>query len=167
MMNSKKASAAAPRIMMKEGHTNNRGNVADGITLRQHRTTTTRNESSSSSSGGGVEIRQQDFDIVLLLDNREVRKKDDRTYIHEQLVGMGVKCEVRSLALGDVLWIARLKEGVTLPNRWKSREEYILNVVVERKKLEDLWSSIKDGRYYEQKVIKLIINQLIILNNLI
>ena len=54
---------------------------------------------------------------------------------------MGVQVEIRSLELGDVLWIAKYPDG----------RELVLGYVVERKTLKDLASSIVDGRYKEQK----------------
>jgi crossover junction endonuclease MUS81 len=59
------------------------------------------------------------------------------------MVKRGIACEERSLALGDFMWVARDKRRGT---------EYMMDVIVERKKVDDLWASIKDGRYYEQKV---------------
>lgn len=52
-----------------------------------------------------------------------------------------VDYEVRRLSVGDFLWIARDDTG----------HELVLPYIVERKRKDDLASSIKDGRYYEQK----------------
>ena len=122
-----------------------------------------------------------EFEIVLLADTREIRRRgEDHSAIATKLVKMGVNCEVRNLTLGDFLWVARVKgerseiggEREDIGNNKKKgkkaskgnkatakdkedgsqQQEYVLNYVVERKKLEDLWGSIKDGRYYEQKV---------------
>ena len=54
----------------------------------------------------------------------------------------GIKCEVRQLKLGDFTWIARCK---------RTGAEYILDVIIERKRISDLVSSIKDGRLREQR----------------
>ena len=51
--------------------------------------------------------------------------------------------EVRKLHVGDFLWIAQHKTD-------KSKE-LALPYIVERKRLDDLSSSIKDGRFHEQK----------------
>ncbi len=91
--------------------------------------------------------RRHEFEIVLLLDTREVGKGKDRNFIHEQLVKKGVNCEVRNLALGDIMWVAQIKNDEN-----QGFLEYVLDIIVERKKLDDLWASIKDGRYHEQKV---------------
>ena len=66
--------------------------------------------------------------------------------------GLGVKTEVKQLALGDFVWIAQEKTGMdewTL-NRKKGRE-LVLDYVIERKRMDDLASSIVDGRFLEQK----------------
>ena len=49
------------------------------------------------------------------------------------------------LNVGDFTWIARHKSS--------NYEDIILNYIVERKRMDDLCSSILDGRYKEQKVI--------------
>lgn len=51
--------------------------------------------------------------------------------------------EVRKLNVGDFLWIAR-------HNTDKTRE-LVLPYIIERKRLDDLSCSIKDGRFHEQK----------------
>lgn len=63
--------------------------------------------------------------------------------------GCSVACEVdaRTLAVGDALWLARRKFGV--------REEFVLDLLVERKSLEDLLASVADGRYRKQKYVLL------------
>ncbi|OBA23807.1 ERCC4-domain-containing protein [Metschnikowia bicuspidata var. bicuspidata NRRL YB-4993] len=83
-----------------------------------------------------------DFDVVLLLDNREIRSKSERDFFHNKLSARGVACDVRGLAVGDVLWVARHKH---------TRAEAVLNYVCERKRIDDLASSIRDGRFAEQK----------------
>lgn len=59
----------------------------------------------------------------------------------------GVTVIKRALEIGDVVWVARLKSpSLSGPN------ELVLDYVVERKRMDDLVSSIKDGRFVEQKV---------------
>lgn len=53
-----------------------------------------------------------------------------------------MKVIVRSLELGDVIWVAKRKD----------EEELVLEHVLERKRADDLVASIKDGRFKEQKV---------------
>lgn len=54
-----------------------------------------------------------------------------------------VKFEVRRLSVGDFLWICRDDSNKTV--------ELVLPYIVERKRMDDLASSIKDGRFHEQK----------------
>ncbi|KAJ3066295.1 Crossover junction endonuclease mus81 [Podochytrium sp. JEL0797] len=87
------------------------------------------------------------FEIVLLLDNREIKNGANRNFFKNGLDGKNVKYESRSLDLGDVTWIARPKcEGT-----YHGDEEIMLEYILERKTLDDLVSSIKDGRFKEQK----------------
>lgn len=83
-----------------------------------------------------------EYEVIILIDNREIRSRLDRDYFKERLETFGVKCEVRQLAIGDVCWIAKHKV---------SGEEAVLNTICERKRLDDLAASIKDGRFFEQK----------------
>lgn len=82
------------------------------------------------------------FEVELVVDNREKRSMVDPTFFIEELKQLKVPCSMEVLAVGDLVWIARNK---------KSRQTAVLDFVVERKRLDDLVSSIKDGRYYEQK----------------
>lgn len=84
----------------------------------------------------------EDYEIILLMDNREVRSQTERDYFHTRIVANGVNCDTRSLSVGDVLWIARHKT---------TGLEVVLNYVCERKRLDDLAMSIRDGRFTEQK----------------
>jgi crossover junction endonuclease MUS81 len=60
-----------------------------------------------------------------------------------RLKANNVKNEVRKLNVGDFVWIARHKV--------EKSKELVLPYIVERKRLDDLSSSIKDGRFHEQK----------------
>ncbi|CAN6606250.1 crossover junction endonuclease Mus81p [Trichomonascus vanleenenianus] len=82
------------------------------------------------------------FTVEVVLDNREVRSKTDRDYFRSELAALDIPVEVRSLAVGDLAWIACHKN---------TGQKAILDYIVERKRLDDLVSSIKDGRYQEQK----------------
>ncbi|KAK3840630.1 MAG: hypothetical protein JOS17DRAFT_678281 [Linnemannia elongata] len=86
------------------------------------------------------------FDITLILDVREVRVQGDRDYISNKLREKGVDVETRALDIGDVIWIAKPKEPSPLLPK-----EVVLDHIVERKRMDDLVSSIKDGRFNEQK----------------
>lgn len=87
-------------------------------------------------------------EFILLIDTREVKTKKDRSYIYEQLLSNKIKCEKRALPLGDVAWIYRFPTRLKKVNKHR---EYVINFIVERKKADDLASSIVDGRYLEQK----------------
>jgi crossover junction endonuclease MUS81 len=85
---------------------------------------------------------EKDWEVVMLLDTREVRTLQDRSFLHNQLHQVGVMCEKRPLALGDMQWILRH----TSTNR-----EIMLTTIVERKNTRDLAQSIIDGRFNEQQ----------------
>ncbi|KAL6043731.1 Crossover junction endonuclease mus81 [Balamuthia mandrillaris] len=142
--------------------------------LEERQTTTATNEEEEDIGDTPLWLERDEYEVILLLDNRERRtKRDDDNFIQEKLRKSGVKCEVRSLAVGDFVWIARANaNGRTKLQRWQQEEdrrkgfmhhllsqeraeqyeeEFVLSTIVERKKVEDLWASIKDGRYYEQK----------------
>lgn len=91
------------------------------------------------------------FTIELVLDIREIRAKSDRDYMQNELEKRGVKPIMRALELGDCLWVAKLHNPQLLPNAGAEGDEVLLDYIVERKRLDDLVSSIKDGRFHEQK----------------
>ena len=46
------------------------------------------------------------------------------------------------MPVGDFLWVGRPKAG---------GPDYVLDFILERKRVDDLWSSIKQKRYEDQK----------------
>ncbi|SCU83880.1 LAFA_0D06458g1_1 [Lachancea sp. 'fantastica'] len=82
------------------------------------------------------------YDIVLIIDHREVKSKQDREFFATQLQARGVSVETRQLSLSDMLWIARNKV---------TKRECVLNFMLERKRLDDFAMSIMDNRFVEQK----------------
>ena len=92
------------------------------------------------------------FTVKLVLDCREVRAKSDREYIQDELGGQGAKPLLRSLELGDAMWIAQVHNAEILKRHGEDGNEVVLDWIVERKRLDDLVGSIKDGRFREQKV---------------
>lgn len=88
------------------------------------------------------------YDIILLFDVREVKNKRDEDALRKELADKGIKVELKNLNLGDMLWIARSRS----PHLRGEERECVLDYVVERKRLDDLCGSIRDGRYDEQKV---------------
>ncbi|KAL8743021.1 MAG: hypothetical protein Q9190_004577, partial [Brigantiaea leucoxantha] len=92
------------------------------------------------------------FTVELLVDNREVHSREDRSYITKELQSLGIFPTVRSLPLGDFFWVARPKDPDLLTRHGEEPgSEIALDYIVERKRLDDLVSSITDGRFREQK----------------
>ena len=96
------------------------------------------------------------FTVRLVLDTREVRTKKDRDYISSQLANRGMTALTRALPLGDVLWIAQVRptHAHLLTGEAPTDDgthEIMLSHICERKRLDDLIGSIKDGRFHEQK----------------
>ncbi|KAK3927797.1 Crossover junction endonuclease MUS81 [Frankliniella fusca] len=92
-----------------------------------------------------VVLESGSFDVLLLVDTCEtggVTKKNHNQTVSE-LTQMKVPFEVRKLEVGDFLWIAR--------SRNSRADELVLPYIVERKRMDDLGSSIKDNRFKEQK----------------
>ncbi len=83
------------------------------------------------------------FKIILLVDTQETAGKAKRNLdaTIQQLTEKNVNFEVRRLSVGDFLWICRDKDN----------REVLLPYIVERKRMDDLAGSIKDGRFREQK----------------
>ena len=98
-----------------------------------------------------IRLAPGSFTVELLLDSREVRAKTDRDYMQEELAKRGVTPTVRALELGDALWVARCKEPGWLARQGAEGDEVVLDWIVERKRLDDLLSSLRDGRFHEQK----------------
>lgn len=98
-----------------------------------------------------IQLPPGSFSVHLLLDVREVRSKTDRDYMKEQLAKQGVSPIMRSLELGDAQWIAKCKDPSLLSRYGAEGDEIVLDWIVERKRLDDLIGSIKDGRFHEQK----------------
>ncbi|GAO15080.1 uncharacterized protein UV8b_02369 [Ustilaginoidea virens] len=91
------------------------------------------------------------FCVRLVLDVREVRAKTDRDYMQEELAKQGATPIMRSLEVGDAQWIAKCHDATLLHRLGAEGDEVVLDWIVERKRLDDLIGSIKDGRFHEQK----------------
>lgn len=83
------------------------------------------------------------FQVEFIVDNREIRSQQQRDYFPRKLAELDLNVSVRPLSVGDGLWIAKNKE---------TNKEAVLNFILERKRLDDLVSSIQDGRHMEQKL---------------
>jgi crossover junction endonuclease MUS81 len=88
------------------------------------------------------------YEIVLVLDSRENENFFGRERCSDLLRARGVEVDVRALRIGDMCWVARRIDGGV----GGENDECVLDYVVERKRLDDLLSSLTDGRYHEQKV---------------
>jgi crossover junction endonuclease MUS81 len=82
------------------------------------------------------------YTIELVMDNREIHAQADRERLEHKIGEGGVDYSIRTLDIGDILWIAKC-----------GSEEFVLDYIVERKRMDDLVGSIKDGRFHEQKVL--------------
>ncbi|KAJ5792791.1 DNA-directed DNA polymerase family X beta-like N-terminal [Penicillium pulvis] len=98
-----------------------------------------------------IPLPQGTFTVELVLDTREVRTKTDRDYIANELIKQGITPQVRALELGDAMWVAKCHDSAFLSRHGEEGEEVMLDWIVERKRLDDLIGSIKDGRFREQK----------------
>ncbi|KAI2784837.1 hypothetical protein F4815DRAFT_138173 [Daldinia loculata] len=98
-----------------------------------------------------IRLAPGSFEVHLVLDTREVRAKTDRDYMQNELAKKGINPMVRALELGDALWVAKCHDANFLPRLGAEGDEIMLDYIVERKRLDDLIGSIKDGRFHEQK----------------
>jgi crossover junction endonuclease MUS81 len=98
-----------------------------------------------------IRLQPGSFTIQLIIDQREIRSRTDRDYIQEELYKQGVKPIVKPLPLGDAMWVAKCHDPNFLARTGAEGDEVALDWIAERKRLDDLVSSIKDGRFHEQK----------------
>lgn len=86
------------------------------------------------------------FDIILYIDNREKKARNDNFSLFKRVQSMGFNCIQKQLIIGDFCWVIEIKT--------KQNKTYtcILDYIIERKKIDDLASSIVDGRYKDQKL---------------
>lgn len=112
---------------------------------------TNSSESSALPAFTPFRLEPGSFSVQLVLDVREVRAKTDRDYMQDELAKKGVKPIMRSLDLGDAMWVAKCNDPNLLNRQGAEGDEVVLDYIVERKRLDDLITSIKDGRFHEQK----------------
>lgn len=138
-----------PRIMRASGST------TKAVTGHEHtvpkQTTLACHKDNPPATFEPFDIPSNSFTVELVIDQREVRTKDDRAYIQDELRKRSARPIVRSLEVGDALWVAKLKDPFFLSRFGEEGDEIMLDYIVERKRMDDLISSIRDGRFYEQK----------------
>ncbi|WOL11990.1 crossover junction endonuclease MUS81 isoform X1 [Canna indica] len=83
------------------------------------------------------------FDVILILDDRENFGSRSKKVVDIINTQFNIPVEVRRLPVGDGLWIARHRG---------CNAEYVLDFIVERKRVDDLCKSIRDNRYRDQKL---------------
>ena len=99
---------------------------------------------------------------------------ENRAAFATALQKQGIKSEIRTLPLGDFVWVARekiqsqaqpdvhdllrfqpitseLNSQSSASSSTEVRRELVLDLIIERKRIDDLASSIKDRRWEEQK----------------
>ncbi|KAI8819045.1 restriction endonuclease type II-like protein [Fimicolochytrium jonesii] len=93
------------------------------------------------------------FTLHLVVDSREVKFKNQRQHIQEQLTMHGVNVLTRSLNVGDFIWVARGGRNLRREDDVDGdTPEIVLPYVIERKTTDDLVASIKDSRFKDQKL---------------
>ncbi|KAI8479205.1 Crossover junction endonuclease mus81 [Branchiostoma belcheri] len=96
-----------------------------------------------------------EFEVVLCVDTQETTggaAGSRKVNLVPELLKNSVRCDVRNLHVGDFLWVAREKVR-PLPGQLHPPvpRELVLDYVVERKRMDDLASSVKGSRFKEQK----------------
>ncbi|KAL7754404.1 Crossover junction endonuclease mus81 [Sorochytrium milnesiophthora] len=137
--------------------------------LQPSRGSNDENVTSQAASDNTVSIPEQplqclpagSYNIVLVLDSREVARARDRAFFQHQLEQLGIRVLTRALQVGDVIWMAVPKptfgDSVGAADDREERRrppqqaEVVLDCIIERKRLSDLCASIKDNRWKEQK----------------
>lgn len=102
----------------------------------------------------------ENYEIILCIDIAETSGKSaeaqpsNKDVILSELKRNGVKYSIRKLHVGDYLWVCQETRPTLATSHGTSAKdvrELVLPVVVERKRMDDLASSIRDGRFKEQK----------------
>ncbi|XP_058925982.1 crossover junction endonuclease MUS81 isoform X2 [Kogia breviceps] len=94
-----------------------------------------------------LELGPGEYRVLLCVDVGETKGAGPRSELLRELQRLHVTHTVRKLHVGDFVWVAQ-----EISPRDPARPgELVLDHVVERKRLDDLCSSIIDGRFREQK----------------
>ncbi|XP_040495367.1 crossover junction endonuclease MUS81 isoform X1 [Ursus maritimus] len=94
-----------------------------------------------------LELGPGEYRVLLCVDIGEAKGAGHRPGLLLELQRLHVTHTVRKLHVGDFVWVAQ----ETRPRDPARPGELVLDHVVERKRLDDLCSSIIDGRFHEQK----------------
>lgn len=103
------------------------------------------NVQTNTTDNNYFEMPAGTYNVILVIDKNETSgpsKKDDPT-VAEFNKYPDLMHEYRSLKVGDFTWIAQDKTD--------KGHELVLPYIIERKRMDDLGASIKDGRFHEQK----------------
>ena len=122
----------APREITGAAPSRSIPNITSSSTLPGFRRSSSRQEHT---------LRPGTYTIQLVMDNREIHSQVDRDRLEREIGEAGIEYAVKPLDVGDALWIAN-----------SGGEEYVLDYIVERKRMDDLVQSITGGRFHEQKV---------------
>ncbi|XP_012392927.2 crossover junction endonuclease MUS81 isoform X2 [Orcinus orca] len=94
-----------------------------------------------------LELGPGEYRVLLCVDVGETKGAGSRPELLRELQRLHVTHTVRKLHVGDFVWVAQ----ETSPRDPARPGELVLDQIVERKRLDDLCSSIIDGRFREQK----------------
>ncbi|XP_075401493.1 structure-specific endonuclease subunit MUS81 [Tenrec ecaudatus] len=94
-----------------------------------------------------LELGPGEYRVVLCVDVSETSGARHRPELLRELQRLHVSHTVRRLHVGDFVWVAQENK----PKDPARPGELVLDHIVERKRLDDLCSSIIDGRFREQK----------------
>ncbi|XP_049748477.1 crossover junction endonuclease MUS81 isoform X2 [Elephas maximus indicus] len=94
-----------------------------------------------------LELGPGEYRVLLCVDVSETTGAGHRPELLRELQRLHVSHTVRKLHVGDFVWVAQ----ETRPRDPVRPVELVLDHIVERKRLDDLCSSIIDGRFREQK----------------
>eukprot|EP00477_Mikrocytos_mackini_P001657 GAHX01001790.1.p1 GENE.GAHX01001790.1~~GAHX01001790.1.p1 ORF type:complete len:506 (-),score=95.31 GAHX01001790.1:16-1533(-) len=92
-----------------------------------------------------LSFENNEYKVVLFIDDREVKPKNDESFLIRHIQNNGLDVVKMRLLIGDFTFVLKEKNS--------NRNDYInLGVVIEKKRCSDLVASIKDGRYAKQKI---------------
>lgn len=82
--------------------------------------------------------------LTVLKINKKLYLSRFKNLILSEIKKSNVRYECVSLNIGDYTWIARSKE--------KNKDDIILNILIQRKGMDELNNSLKEGSFGEEKV---------------